>query len=142
MPAMLLQSSPAITGDLLPWITTFVVAVIGAVAAAMARRHGRAEQKAQDVRVHPSPLSVEIIDKLATKEQLDALEHDIKERLSVLERFGETQRRTARESETDIHKRIDFVAEKLSAVTGELKHINENLALVLSHILQKPRTTR
>ena len=139
MITLLLQSTPATTSELLPWITAFVVAVIGSIGAVFQRRKGREEQRQRDIRVHPSPLSVEIIAKLATKEQLDELENDIKARLGALEKFAAEERRISRDEQSKIHYRIDKIAEGLAGVQGELRSMNQNMQLLLQRSI-KPAT--
>lgn len=110
-----------------------VVAIIGAictgVAGILAHKHG--EKSAREAHVKPLPLPVSLVEKLATKEQLDEVEQQLDGRIGKVESALTEERRVAREAQSNVHRRIDKVAESLAEVRGELRQLNANLARLI-----------
>lgn len=119
-------------GQILPWITTFVVAVISAVL-------GKKVSDAKRVKVSPSPFPIELSEKVATKEELDALEERISEELQKIEAALLKERDVARTANGTIHARIDKSTEAIAEVKGELNQINANLSRLLDLAMKRPR---
>lgn len=119
---------------ILPWITTFVVAVISAVI-------GKKVSDAKKVRVEPNPFPIELSEKVATKEELDALEERIGAELKKIEAALLKERDVARTANGNLHARIDKSTEALAEVKGELHQINENLSRLLD-VAIKGKTSR
>lgn len=136
--------------ELLPWITTFVVAVIGAVSAAMMKARGKAEGKRelQETRtsIDGQPVGIDVVDKPATENDLKEMETRIEERISKLEEALNGERGIARTANGNVHKRIDALSERLgdrlSKLEGTTESINETVGKLLDIALNKKPGTR
>jgi hypothetical protein len=84
------------------------------------------------------PLTVQDISPPATKDELAEVKEDIDARLVKIELAMDEQRRVARESQSNVHRRIDTVATTLAEVKGELTQINSNVRTLLERSLNKP----
>lgn len=112
---------------------TAVTAIIGAIFTGLALLLGKSygEKKAQKVRVEPNPLSVAMVERLATKEQLEEVEEQLEGRISRVEQGALEDRRILRDMEGKTHARIDKMAEGLSGVQGEMRQMNANMRALL-----------
>lgn len=130
-------SGPMIPGE---WLTGFVVAVIGAVAALMARKSGVKEgaeqERTQNRTITNNPLETKEVPDWATREDIDQLRAEIKELAAKVERNFETERETARGAIGNIHKRIDAQSITASTLMGKLDGLSENVKMLLDLALK------
>jgi hypothetical protein len=116
----------------LPWITTFVVGVIGVVL----RHHGKAQgfregQKTKTT-IEDQPIGVSTSDDdPSTKGELKELKEELEDRLGKIEEALNKERDIARTANGRIHERIDRVSENLAEMRGEIRQMNNNLERLL-----------
>ncbi len=116
----------------LPWITTFVVGVVGVVL----RHHGKAQgfregQKTKTT-IEDQPIGVSTSDdEPSTLGELTELTVELEERLGKSEEALNTARYIARTANGRIHERIDRVSENLAEMRGEIRQMNNNLERLL-----------
>jgi uncharacterized protein YoxC len=58
---------------ILPWVTAFVVGVLGAVFAGMAKFKGKAEGRAEAMLIGPQPFMIELKEQFITRREFDQL---------------------------------------------------------------------
>lgn len=130
------------------WLTTFVVAVIGAVGMAWQRMAGRKDGETSREVTLKKP-----VPKVTVKEDPDFVTRDeMKEHLERIEggftevkRMIENDRGTARTSIGNIHKRIDSMSESLggrvAAVGAKIDEVGKNVGLLLEVQIHKTGRT-
>lgn len=94
------------------------------------------EKKPSQVTLTPSPLHVELVKTLATKEELESLERDIKAGFERIEVKLQAEREAARVALGKAHGRIDKFAENTSEIKGELKQLNASMRMLLERQLK------
>jgi len=70
------EAAPA-TGEILPWVSTFVVAVLGVVLRGHAKSQGIEEGKKR-VQIDPQPLAVKMEDHFVTRREFDGFKSEIR----------------------------------------------------------------
>lgn len=85
------------------------------------------QEKRQKVELHPTPLPVELVKTLATKEDLGEVEEKLEGRIGRVEQAATEDRRILRSMEGKTHERIDKVAEALARQQGTIEQINANV---------------
>ena len=91
----------------------------------------------KEVKLGPSPLPVEVVKTLATKEELFELERSVTDDLTDLRKQVHEERKTSRVAFGKVHKRIDELLSNTSEMKGELKGIAENLSKLLDRHLKE-----
>jgi len=92
---------------------------------------GKKWSDSKKIKVEPSPLGVELVETLATKGELEALEERLSAELQKIEAALSKERDIARTANGKIHGRIDTSTEAIAAVRGELSQINANINRLL-----------
>ena len=111
-----------------------MVAVIGAVGAAWAKRSGREEGKKEasmERTITINPLETKEVPDWATREDIDELRGEIKDLATKMERNFETERETARIAIGNAHKRIDTESKVAATLMGKVEEIGKSVDLLL-----------
>jgi hypothetical protein len=144
---------------------TLSVAAIAAVGVAVASairafRAGEEKGKQQRTKIEPTPLPVSVISQLATKDEMKELEGRLVGEIRKLETQVHGERSVARTANSNIHHRLDTMAEKkdlvriheridtqaiatasAAAALHEVKNnVNQLLSLALTTRKPPPRT--
>lgn len=132
-------ADPMISGN---WL----IAAIGALSTAAAALVGKLklDQVRRDrtsTRIEGQPLTIAMVDALATKEELKDLEGRLVAELKKLETSLNSERGVARVANGNLHARIDKTVESLAEVRGELTQINANLNRLIDLAVKRTRTT-
>lgn len=109
-------------------LISIVPAVITAVIGGLV---GKKISDSKKITIDPLPLPIELAEKIATKEELDALEARIFRELKNMEEALSKERDIARIANGNIHKRIDTSTVALAEMRGELKQIAEGMSRLL-----------
>jgi hypothetical protein len=99
------QAGPQVDGA---WVTGFVVAILGAVGTMLGYSKGRKTR----TQVEPNPLPVAIVAELATKAEMREQEGRLTGEIRKLETQVHGERGVARTANSNIHARLDKMAEK------------------------------
>lgn len=132
----LLANTPTSTGFTPEQVAALVIAIIAALGGGGFL--GKKISDAKRIRVEPSPLPVEIVKNLATKDELDEVEKRIAGEFKKIESALAKEREVARTAQGNLHARADKTAEALAEVRGELNQINENLGRLLDLAMKRP----
>jgi 3-keto-L-gulonate-6-phosphate decarboxylase len=105
-------------------VTVGAVAALGTAVAAVIRAHKAGEEKGKATRtkIEPSPLPVEVSAELATKDELREVEQRLTVEIRKLENHQNGERTIARNANSNIHARLDKMAEK-----SDLLRIHERI---------------
>lgn len=108
--------------------------VIGAILTALAGGGfiGKKVQESKEVKITPNPLPVSLVNKLATKEEVEEVEQRLGSHIDEIKVAMSEERSIARTAQGKTHARIDKVAENLAEMRGELRQINSNLERLLN----------
>ncbi len=96
---------------LLPWITAFVVAVIGAVGASLAHKSGKASR----VQIDPLPLPVKMEDHFVTRREFEKLETTVLIGATKMEQLFTRAVEKIEERDERLSLRIDDRDERLTS---------------------------
>ena len=142
-------ADPQISGT---WITGFVVAVIGAIAAGAAHLKGKAQGRAEatettikspvpvvTTRTEPRWASHE--DLLSVKADLDELKGDMDRKLDKLLEGQQERGKVAREALNNVHRRMDASTEAVAELKGEVHQMSKNVERLLT-LATTPKTSR
>lgn len=88
--------------------------------------------------ISPSPLKMEKVNQLATKEELHAVEKAIEKDIEELRASMVGDKHEAGEQVVRIHNRIDSMATRLGELTGEMKQISLGVKSLVD-VAMKPR---
>jgi hypothetical protein len=115
---------------ILPWVTAFTVAVLGAIFAGIARvrgkADGKAEGKAEALQVGPQPFMVELKEQFITRREFDQLAAMVAVNTTEMKGlFRETMAAMAEQSRT-LSKRIENQNDRL---TKEIKDMGQGAYL-------------
>lgn len=113
-------------------ITTLVVGLVGKLKVDQARR------ERTSTRIEGQPISVELVETLATKAEMRDLEGRLVAEIKKLEGVISGERAVARTAVGNLHARIDKTAEGLAATTATMTQLNANLNRVLDLLLKRP----
>jgi len=103
---------------------------------------GKKVADSKKVSIDGQPLSVEVVQKLATKSELADLEARIVAELKKFETALITERSVARTANGNLHARIDKTVESMMEMKGELHQINANLNRLVDLAMQQPHPHR
>lgn len=130
-------SDPMISGNwligVIGAISTGAVAIIGKMKVDQVRR-----MKTSTV-IENQPLPVNLVDTVATKEELKSLERRILKEITKQESAFEKERDVTREELGKIHSRLDRTSECIAEVKGQLSQIEKNLNRVLNILTNAPQ---
>jgi hypothetical protein len=119
-------------GTVLPWVTTFVVGVVGVVLRHQGKVQGFREGQKTKTTIEEQPIGVSTSDdEPATKGELKELKDELEEQLNKIEEALNQERGIARTANGRIHERIDRVSENLAEMRGEIRQMNNNLERLL-----------
>lgn len=105
---------------ILPWVTAFVVAVLGAVFAGLAKVKGKAEGKAEALQVGPQPFMVELKEQFITRREFDQLSAMVAVNATEMKGlFRETMSAMADQSRS-LTKRIENQNDRLTQVIQDV----------------------
>lgn len=90
------------------------------------------EEKVANVKLSPSPLSVEIIKTLATKDELDEFRRAVSEDFKEVDRKFQVEREAARVANGKLHARNDKVLEAVAEMRGEIKQVAQSLNILIN----------
>jgi hypothetical protein len=124
---LIANAGPDPLDKILPWVTTFVVAVIGAVAgislkleAKRARREGVEEGKSQSMQITNQPLQVKLEEHFVTRREFDKLEatigRDVMEMKGLFERTMQRIEIQSSNLTTKIEKQGERLGEQIAGV--------------------------
>lgn len=125
-------ADPMIPGT---WVTGFIVAVLGVIGGWVTKG------KIARTSVEPNPLPVEVVESLATKEEMRELEGRLVSEIRKLENALGKERDVARTANGNLHARIDRTSEAIAGVTGQLSQMNSNLDRLLDLATKPLRRT-
>ena len=129
-------SDPMISGN---WLIALVGAIsTGAVAIIGKMKVDQARMKTSTV-IENQPLPVNLVDTVATKEELKSLERRILKEITKQESAFEKERDVTREELGKIHSRLDRTSECIAEVKGQLSQIEKNLNRVLNILTNAPQ---
>lgn len=137
------KAEPMIPGN---WLTAFVVAVIGAGAAAWARMSGR-KQGAKEARavILQSPVPT-----IRTQEEPEYVTNDTLNRhleridgsIREIKHAQDSERGVARDALGKIHMRLDVQSKVTATLQGSVEEVGKNVGRLLDLALQRKPTTR
>ena len=132
---------PMISGN---WL----IAILGALSTAAAALIGKnrvdaAKREATNTTIDGQPLTISLVETLATKEEMKELEGRLVTELKKLENAMTSERSVARVANGNLHARIDKSAESLAEMKGQLSQISANTDRLIDMAMHtKPRTIR
>jgi hypothetical protein len=147
---MLADASPDAMVSL-PALAAFIVAVLGAVAAFLARKkgkeEGREEEKQRHVSISGQPVGVRVEEEHVTRGELNGHISRIEGDISEIKDSLEGERGIARLANGNLHKRIDALSERLgdrlSTLEGTTRAIETTTNKLLDIALgKKPPSAR
>ena len=142
-------------------VSVAAIAAVGTAIAAVIKAHKAGEEKGKAMRakIEPTPLPVAIMGQLATKEEMRDLESRLVTEIRKLETQVHGERSVARTANSNIHQRLDQMAEKkdltriheridtqavaTASAAAALQEVKNNVNQLLSIALNKtpsPRT--
>ncbi len=133
-------ADPMISGN---WI----IAIVGALTTAATGIIGKlkldaARRDRTSTQIEGQPISVALVETLATKAEMRDLEGRLVNEIKKLETVISGERSVARTAVGNLHARIDKTAEGLAATTATMTQLNANLNRVLDLLLKRPPVAR
>lgn len=133
-------SDPMISGN---WLIALVGAIsTGAVAIIGKMKVDQAKRTKTATVVENQPLSVAVVDTLATKEEMRELEARLVSEIKKLESAIANERSVARIANGNLHARIDKSAEGIAEMKGQLTQMNANLNRLLDLVMNFPNSPK
>lgn len=95
--------------------------------------------------IEGQPIGVETVPRRVSKEDLDTLDRKVgqrfdgvEKRIDAMEVQLDEERRTTLKSQSNLHGRVDRVAEAVAGVSGEVKQVDQNVRLLLEKLMTGP----
>lgn len=133
-------ADPMISGK---WLLDVIPVIAAAVVLILGRNHlkaqGAKEERATRTTIDGQPIGVELVETLATKQEMRELEGRLVMEIKKLESVISSERSVARTANGNLHARIDKTAEGLAAATATMTQLNAGLNRVLDFMI-KPNT--
>lgn len=115
-------------------LSTAAVAVIGKL------KLDQAKRERTSTRIENLPITVSLVETLATKEEMASLEARLVAEIKKLEGSLGKERDVARTANGNLHARIDKTSDNLSLMRGEIGQMNANLNRLIDLAMNpKPR---
>lgn len=146
---MIAQAEGSALKEVLPWVTTFVVAVIGAVLTPALKRRWKEEAlREARVTIHPPVPTIHTKEEveLVTKDELNEHLARIEKAFDEIKDALDSERSIARTANGNLHKRIDAMSERLgdrlANLEGTAKATADTVKTLLDIALGKKPTAR
>ena len=125
----------------------WIIAIIGALTTAAATIIGKmkidqAKREKTSTRIEGQPIGVELVETLATKQEMRELEARLVAEIKKLESAASKERDVARIANGNLHARIDKSSEALAEMKGQLIQISANLSRLVDMAMKQPRPQR
>jgi hypothetical protein len=127
---------------------TWLIGAIGALSTAAALIIGKLQvdkvkRDKTSTRIEDQPISISLVETLATKEEMKELEGRLVDEIKKLEGSISKERDIARTANGNLHARIDKSAEAMAEMKGQLIQISANTSRLIDMAMGKqPRTPR
>jgi len=125
----------------------WIIGIVGALTTAAATIIGKmkidqAKREKTSTRIEDQPLAISLVETLATKDEMQALEARLVAEIKKLETAASKERDVARAANGNLHARIDKSSEALAEMKGQLIQISANLSRLVDMAMKSPRPTR
>lgn len=125
----------------------WIIAIIGTLTTAATAIIGKlkldqVKREKMSTRIEGQPIGVELVETLATKQEMRELEARLVTEIKKLESAASKERDVARIANGNLHARIDKSSEALAEMKGQLIQISANLSRLVDMAMKTPRTPR